>query len=148
VSRAQQVLAALLAAAVVLIAVEVARGLTAHPPTIGNPCLRRLAPRTGGLDEATQRIVLAGLDRAACRLHTSREALVLVIGGHPVGGGPHWHRATIETALRAGLRGALDEAARRGDVPAFAVRYLQRFIDAAPIDKLVAAGFSIRDLFR
>jgi hypothetical protein len=146
VRRAHQVLVALLAAALVLIGVEVARGLSTHPRTIADPCRRALTARAGGVDAAIQSVVLAGLDRAACRLHTSREALVLAIGGSPIGGGPHWSRATIETAVRAGLHGALDEAARRGDVPRFAVPYLARFIDAAPIDTLVRAGVRLSDL--
>lgn len=140
-----RVVAALIVAALILIGVEAAR--THGPPRIANPCLPRTLPPSSGLDETVQQIVLAGLDRAACRLRTSREALVLSIAGSSAGGGPPLTRTTVSTAVRAGLRGSLDEAARRGDVPGFAVPLLRSVIDRAPIDQIVSGGFALRSLF-
>ncbi len=147
IDAATGVLAALLAAALLLIGVEAAKGRSSHPPRIADPCLPRVLPAAGGLDAAVQEVVLAGLDRAACRLGTSREALVLSIAGSSAGGGPKWTKATVTAAVRAGLRGSLAEAGRRGDVPAFAVPFLDRLIRSAPIDQLVRGGFSLSDLF-
>jgi hypothetical protein len=141
------VLAALLAGAVLLIGVEAARGRSNQPPRIADPCLPRALPAASGLDGTIQEVVLAGLDRAACRLGASREALVLSIAGSSAGGGPHWTKETVTTAVRAGLQGSLAEAARRGDVPAFAVPFLQRLIRNTPIDQLVRGGFSLQSLF-
>ena len=142
-----KVVAALLAAALLLIAVEVVRGRSSHPPRIANPCLPRVLPAVGGIDGTVQQVVLAGLDGAACRLGTSREALVLSIAGSSAGGGPHWTRATVSTAVRAGLKGSLAEAARRGDVPSFAVPLLERVIEHAPVDALVSGAFRLENLF-
>jgi hypothetical protein len=99
-----------------------------------------------GFDGTVQQVVLTGLDGAACRLGTSREALVLSIAGGSAGGGRHWSRATVSDAVRAGLQRSLVEAARRGDVPGFAVPLLQRLIRDAPIDVLVRGGFSLANL--
>jgi hypothetical protein len=140
-----KILASLMAAALLLIGVEVAR--TSHPPRLANPCLPRVLPSLGGIDGTVQQVVLAGLDRAACRLGTSREALVLSIAGSSAGGGPRWTRSTVSSAVRAGLRGSLGEAARRGDVPGFAVPLIERVIRDAPIDELVSGAFSVRALF-
>lgn len=140
-----RILAALLVAGLLLIGVEAAR--THEPPRIANPCLPRTLPEVHALDGTVQRVVLAGLDRAACRLRTSREALVLSIARSSAGGGPRWTKATVATAVRAGLRGSLDEAARRGEVPGFAVPLVRSMIDKAPIDQLVSGAFDLRSLF-
>ena len=146
-TAAVALLGALLLGALLLIGVEAVRGHSDHPPRIANPCLPRTLPSVGGIDGAVQEVVLAGLDRAACSLGTSREALVLSIAGSSAGGGPRLTSAAVATALRTGLRGSLAEAARRGDVPAFAVPFLDRLIQKAPIDQLVKGGFSLQSLF-
>ena len=142
-----KIVAPLLAAAVLLIGVEVVHGRLSHPPRIANPCLPRVLPAVSGIDGTVQQVVLAGLDGAACRLHTSREALVLSIAGSSAAGGPHWTKATVTAAVRAGLQRSLAEEARRGDVPGFAVPLLESLIQHAPIDVLVSGGFRLGNLF-
>jgi hypothetical protein len=66
---------ALLLSGAALVGVELGKGALDEPaPKIANPCQPREG-RTGGIDATVQRIVLDGLDGAACRLHTSREEL-------------------------------------------------------------------------
>ena len=146
-NAATGVLVLLLAGSVVLIGVEAARARSNHPPKIADPCLPRVLPHLGGIDGAVQQVVLAGLDRAACRLHTSREALVLSIAGSSAGGGPHWTTETVTAAVRAGLLGSLADAVQRGDVPGFVAPFLVRLIRSAPIEQLVRGGFSLQSLF-
>lgn len=144
-SPAFAVLAALVAAAVVLVVVELGEGASSHvPPALANPCRPRPA-RDGGLDAIVQRIVLDGLDGAACRLHTTREELVLSLG-RETGFRRRWDRRTIEVSLRAGLLRSVDEAERRGDVPGFIAPVLRRLIRAAPLDRLIEGGIRVRDL--
>jgi hypothetical protein len=100
----------------------------------------------GGLDATIQRIVLDGLDGAACRLHTSREELVLSLGSG-TGVRRRWDRRTIEIALRAGLLHSVDEAERRGDLPDFVASVLRRGVRAAPLEQLIEGGIRLRDLF-
>jgi hypothetical protein len=145
--NAKTVLTALVAAGVLLIAVEVAHGRSTHPVPIAAPCQPRAPLALGGIDGTIQQVVLAGLDRAACRLDVSREALVLAIGGNPAAGRVHWSIPTINAAVRAGLLGALAEANRRGDVPGFAYPLLKRLIRHAPIEQLMQGGIALGNLF-
>ena len=139
------IVGALLASGVVLVAVELGKGALDEPsPKIASPCQPRHG-RTGGFDTTVQRIVLDGLDGAACRLHTTREELVLSLGGGTVVK-RHWDEHTVEVALRSGLLRSLDEAVRRGDVPSFLAPALRSLVEHAPLDRLVRGGFSLNDL--
>jgi hypothetical protein len=138
------VLVALLLAGVILVAVELGMGAIDTGPTVANPCKPRTPFPGSGIDAAIQRIVLNGLDGAACRLHTTREGLILSLRSS--GGSVHFDRHTTEVAVRAGLLRAVDEAERRGDIPGFVAPIARRIIRSTPIDKLVQGGFSLRDL--
>ena len=132
---------ALFAAAAVLIVVELALGAAhAGEVNLADPCKPQEFKGS-----AIQRVLLDGLDGAACRLHISREALVLSVGSNS----PfhtHWSKQKIEVALRAGMLRAVDEAERRGDIPGFLAGPIRKLIRTAPIDKLVSGGISLRDL--
>jgi hypothetical protein len=72
---------------------------------------RTVTSRAGGIDGLTERLVLLGLDGAACRLHVSREALTLELA-QP---GP---RSDAEiAALRAGLLDAVRRMKADGTLP-------------------------------
>jgi len=145
ITPALAILAALLAAVLALVAVELGKGSADEPgPKLADPC--HSAPdRTGGFDATVQRIVLDGLDGAACRLHTSREELVLSLAPE-TGVQRRWDDHTIEVAVRAGLLGAVDKAERRGDIPGFAAPLLRQLVETAPIDRLVRGGIGLGDL--
>ena len=140
------VLVALLASGAVLVGVELGKGALNEPsPKIADPCQPR-AGRSGGIDTTIQRIVLDGLDGAACRLHTTREELVLSLGGSGLGATRKWDAHTIEVALRAGLLHSVDAAVQRGDVPSFLAPALRGIVENAPLGKLVRGGISLKDL--
>jgi hypothetical protein len=142
VKAAAWVLVALLLSGAALVGVELGKGALDEPaPKIANPCQPREG-RTGGIDATIQRIVLDGLDGAACRLHTSREELVLSLGGG-VGVTRRWDQHTIEVALRAGLLRSVDEAVQRGDVPSFLAPALRQLVESAPLDQLVRGGIGL-----
>ena len=142
-------LLALLVGAAALVGVELGKGATGSvSPSIANPCRARAAFTGSGIDGVIQRIVLDGLDGAACRLGTSREELVLSLRA---GTGVRLSRAdrsTAEAAIRAGLLRSVDEANGRGDIPGFLVPVVRRLIETAPIDTLIQGGITLRDLFR
>jgi len=144
VTPSSAIVCLLLAAAIVLIAVELAA--THSAPRIADPCEQRAAFSGQGLDATVQRIVLDGLDGAACRLGTSRERLVLSIAGDKRMR-VHASDAQVTTAVRGGVLHALDEAAARGDVPTFALPFLRRLVEKLPIDQLVRGSFSLSSLF-
>ena len=143
--RAVAILVGLLAAGLVLLAVELGKNATDGGVAIANPCKPR-APFPGrGVDATIQRVVLDGLDGASCRLHTSREELVLSLRAGS--GRRRWDRRTIDAALRAGLLRAVDEAARRGDIPGFLVPVVRRLVETVPLDKLIEGGIRLSDIF-
>jgi hypothetical protein len=137
-----RVLLALFAAAAVLIVVELSLGAVhAGEVHLADPCKSQEFEGS-----AIQRVLLDGLDGAACRLHISREALVLSVGSNS----PfhtRWSKQKIEVALRAGMLRAVDEAEQRGDIPAFLAGPIKSLIRTTPFDKLVSGGISLGDLF-
>lgn len=147
-TRGAVVLLSLLAAAVVLIGVELGKGATRSvSPPVANPCRARPPFPGGGVDAVIQRIVLDGLDGAACKLGTTREELVLSLSPSAGARVDHADRTTVEAAIRAGLLRSVDEAERRGDIPAFLASAARRLVETAPIDTLIRGGITLGDLF-
>ena len=143
------VLLALLAAAVALIGVELGKGAAGSvSPQLANPCRARAPFPGGGVDAAIQRIVLDGLDGAACKLGTTREQLVLSLEPGTGVRIPHADRSMVEAAIRAGLLRSVDEAERRGDLPGFLASVARGVIENAPIDTLIRGGIALGGLFR
>jgi hypothetical protein len=144
-SKPDLVLACLLALAAAFVCVELVVGAVGYSePRIQDSCAGRTQSDGGGIDATIQRIVLDGLDGAACRLDTTREELVLSLGS---GDRPRsWDRDDAEAAIRAGLERAVDEADDRGDIPGFIAPALRRIVQAAPIEELIEGGITLRDL--
>jgi hypothetical protein len=96
-----------------VLGIQVAHGGGSYEPLRpADPCVARtVTSRAGGIDGLTERLVLLGLDGAACRLHVSREALTLELA-QP---GP---RSDAEiAALRAGLLDAVRRMKADGTLP-------------------------------
>jgi hypothetical protein len=110
-------LSALPAVAVVLVSgvlgIQVAHGGGRFAPLRpADPCVARtVTSQAEGIDALTERLVLLGLDGAACQLHLSREALTLELA-QP---GPRTD-AEID-ALRAGLLSAVQRMKDDGTLP-------------------------------
>jgi hypothetical protein len=87
-------------------------GGTFEPLRSADPCAaRNVTSRADGMDGLTERLVLLGIDGAACRLHVSREALTLELA-QP---GPRTD-AEIE-ALHDGLLSAVQRMKDDGTLP-------------------------------
>jgi hypothetical protein len=141
-------LLALLVGAAALVGVELGKGAVGSvSPSIANPCKARPPFAGGGIDGVIQRIVLDGLDGAACRLGASREELVLSLRSGTGVRLRHADRNAAEAAIRAGLLRSVDEADSRGDIPSFFVPVMHRLIRTAPLDTLIQGGIALRDLF-
>lgn len=89
-----------------------AGGASYRPLQPADPCaVRDVTSQADGIDGLAERLVLLGLDGAACRLHVSREALTLELA-RP---GP---RSDAEiAALRAGLLSAVQRMEDAGTLP-------------------------------
>ena len=127
-------LAVLLAAAAALLVVELSTGAIGFgKPRLANACTDKPAFDGGGIDGEVQRFALSGLNGAACRLHTTREELVLSFV--PAAGTKRvrWDRPTIDAALRAGFHQAIEDIKDRG-VGGFVVGHILDVILGAPLD--------------
>jgi hypothetical protein len=139
-------LAVLAAAAVALIAVELSQGaLSFGESKVADPCTDRAPYPGSGFDATVQRIVLDGLDGAACELGTTREELVLAFDP-ALGADVQWDKKTIERAVRSGLDEAIDDAESRGDIPGLAATLMREVVARAPIDWLIEGGDTLADL--
>jgi hypothetical protein len=130
-------LAVLLAAAVVLIAVEFSLGaIHFGKPRSADPCTSKPAFSGGGIDGEVQRFALSGLNGAACKLHTTREELVLSFV--PAAGTKRvrWDRQTIDDALRSGFDQAFKDTEQRG-VAGFVIGHILEIVVGAPLDYLL-----------
>jgi hypothetical protein len=118
-----------------VLGVQVARGGGSFEPLRpADPCAERtVTSRSPGIEGLTERLVLLGIDGAACRLGVSREALTLELGqsGDPT-------EAQVD-ALRAGLESAVQRMKDEGTLPpasdlvdeALASADLNRFLEGA-----------------
>ena len=114
-SRAR--LAALPAVAMVLVggvlAVQLANGGGAFEPLRpADPCeARTVTSYSEGIDALTERLVLVGIDEAACRLGESREALTLELAQ------PDARTDAVVDALRSGLLSAVRRLQEEDTLP-------------------------------
>jgi hypothetical protein len=149
VSRRRQgllALAALGVAAAVLIAIELANGaLDYGESTIAEPCEPREPFPGEGFEATIQRIVLDGLDGAACELNTTREELVLSVDPE-LGRDVEWDEETLERAVRSGLLEAIEDAEERGGIGELEARLLREVVERAPLDWLIQGGSSLADI--
>lgn len=145
--QATLVLFSLFVGAAVLVGVELARGaVDAGALAVQDPCEPREAFEGEGFDATLQRIVLDGLDGAACRLGTTREELVLSLSPRSEVE-IEWDDATIEEAVRAGMLEAISDAEERGSLNAIVAVVLRELVERAPVQWLVDGGQGLAGLF-
>jgi hypothetical protein len=133
-------LAVLLGLAAMLLVVELALGaIHFGQPKLADPCTSKPAFEGGGLDGEVQRFALSGLNGAACKLHTTREELVLSFV--PAAGTKRvrWDRQTIEDALRSGFDRAFHDTEQRG-VAGFVIGHILEVVLGAPLDYFLDVG--------
>jgi hypothetical protein len=136
-----------------VLAVQLANGGgTFEPLRSADPCVARtVTSRAEGMDGLTERLVLLGIDGAACRLHISREALTLKLAQ------PGFRTDAEIDALHDGLLSAVARMKDDGSLPpasdlvdealdnADLNRFLEVAIRALP-DSVVNAALKIDDV--
>ena len=144
---AERILVALFVGAAALVGIEFANGAAdAGALAVRDPCEPRSAFPGQGLDATLQRLVLDGLDGAACDLGATREELVLSLSPRS-SADIRWDDETIEQALRAGLLGAIDDAEQRDSLNAIVAALLRHLVERAPVQWLIDGGQGIAGLF-
>ena len=141
-ARGLVLLVAALAISAALVATSIARGgLDRGRTQLANPCRPRPALPTGGTSGTIERVVLNGLDGAACHLRISREKLVVGLasddGRKRIFGTGHAADDRVEEAVRSGLRRSIDDAARRGSLDGLDLQLLRAATDHLPIAELM-----------
>ena len=127
-------LAVLLGLAAALLVVELALGaIHFGQPKLADPCTSKPSFKGGGLDGEVQRFALSGLNGAACKLHTTREELVLSFVPAAGTRRVRWDRQTIENALRSGFDQAFHDTEQRG-VAGFVIGHILEVVLGAPLD--------------
>jgi len=123
-----------LAAALVggVLGVQVANGGGDFVPArSADPCtVRDVTTVSSGIEGLGERVVLLGLDGAACRLHVTREALILQLAT------PGKRSDAEINAVRAGLLGAVDKMKAAGTLPP-ASDYSDEAVDNADLNGFV-----------
>jgi hypothetical protein len=116
-------------------------GASYEPAKAANPCATRDWRNPGGFQQAAEQIVLSALDGAACKLHVSREDLVLALADSgSLDRFAREHGLTnrqAEELVRSGLLRAVDDAQNAGaigDTTAGLLRLLARNV---PVDQLL-----------
>jgi hypothetical protein len=105
-----------------------------EPLRPADPCaVRDVTSQAAGIDGLTERLVLLGLDGAACRLHISREALTLELAR---AGSPS--DAEI-AALHAGLLDAVQKMKDAGTLPP-ASALVDEALDSTDLSDFVKAA--------
>lgn len=118
-----------------VLGVQVAHGGGSFEPLRpGDPCaVRAVSSRADGIDGLTERLVLLGLDGAACRLGVSREALTLDLAQ------PGARTDAEVEALREGLLSAVQRMADDGSLPP-ASDLVDEALDTADLNGLLEAA--------
>lgn len=106
-------------------------GGTYEPLKPADACAERTATsRIGGIDGLTERLVLLGVNNAACSLGVSREALTLELARADN------HTDAEIDALREGLLQAVDQMKAEGSLPP-ASDFVDEALDAANLNGLL-----------
>ena len=106
-------------------------GGTYEPLQPADPCAARtVTSQSEGIEGLTERLVLIGVDDAACSLGVSREAFTLELAGprHP-------HRRPRSTPCAQGLLSAVDEMEDDGSLPP-ASELVDEALDSADLNEL------------
>lgn len=127
-------LTALVAVAIVL-TVQLANGGGRYEPLRpADPCLdREVTTQATGIEGLTERLVLLGIDDAACTLGVSREELTLDLAQ------PGERTDAEIAALRAGMTSAVGRMADYGTLPP-ASALVDEALEAADLNRFLKAG--------
>ena len=95
-----------------------------------------------GLQQTAEQIVLSGLDGAACKLHVSREDMVLAFASRDAlsrfARQHHVSTQQLDELVRAGLLRSIDDAENAGAFNSTIADLLGGFVRRFPIEQLIS----------
>jgi hypothetical protein len=131
-----------LAASLALVAVYLALGGASYAPAkVADPCAPRDWRNPKGLQQTAEQIVLSGLDGAACKLHVSREEMVLAFTSRAAlqrfVRKHHLSANEVDDLVRAGLLRAIDDAENAAALDATTANLFRGFVRRFPVEQLI-----------
>jgi hypothetical protein len=118
-------------------------GAAFKPHPVADPCHPRPWRNPHDTSALAEQVALSALDGAACKLHVSRESLVLAFASRNAlaqfGRDHHLPQATIESAARDGLRRAIADAERVHAIGSLESAVLRGIVGALPLDAILRA---------
>jgi hypothetical protein len=127
-----------IAASAALVLTFLALGGSSYAPAkVRDPCQPRHWRQGGGLQGSAEQFTLSALDGTACELHVSRETLILALAT-PEGRDRFAADPRLQTAVRAGLVRAIDDAEHAGALNPLAADGLRELARHAPVEQVVA----------
>ena len=130
------------AASLALIVVYLALGGASYAPArVADPCAPRDWRNPQGLQQTAEQIVLSALDGAACKLHVSREEMVLAFGSRDAlesfARKHHVSTQQLDELVRTGLMRSIDDAEQAGALNPAIGDLLRGFVRRFPVAELV-----------
>jgi hypothetical protein len=134
-------IAAVTASLALMLAYAVLGGLSYRPMNVANPCDSRVFATGGDNGDVAQRVALAALDGAACKLGVSRETLALALRTRGeldrFAQRRHLSDGEIEDAVRTGLTRGVDEAEHQGAVSGVELFLLRQTAERLPVNAVL-----------
>jgi hypothetical protein len=130
------------AAAVTLVVVYLALGGASYSPAkVADPCQPRALRHANGVGEVAEQVVLSAIDGGACKLHVTREAIVLAFANRAslrkFSRQHHITERRLEELLRAGLIRAVDDAERAGQLSSTVANLVRGLVQRVPVGSLL-----------
>ena len=130
------------AASLALIGVYLALGGASYAPArVADPCASRDWRNPQGLQHTAEQIVLSALDGAACKLHVTREDMVLAFSSRAslarFARQHHVSTQQLDDLVRAGLMRSIDDAENAGALDPTVGDVLRGFVSRFPIEQLI-----------
>jgi hypothetical protein len=130
------------AASLALIGVYLALGGASYAPArVADPCAPRDWRNPEGLQQTAEQIVLSALDGAACKLHVTREDMVLAFSSRAslarFARQHHVSTQQLDELVRAGLMRSIDDAENAGALNSTVADLLRGLVRRFPIEQLI-----------
>ena len=130
------------AASLALIVVYLALGGASYAPArVADPCAAREWRNPQGLQQTAEQIVLSALDGAACKLHVTREDMVLAFSSRAslarFARQHHVSTQQLDELVRAGLMRSIDDAENAGALNSTVADLLRGLVRRFPIEQLI-----------
>ena len=135
------------AASTALVGVFLLLGGSSYAPAdVRDPCEPRQWRESDDLQGTAEQFTLSALDGTACELNVTRETLIVALAS-PEGRERFAEDPRLEEAVRSGLRRAIDDGERAGELSPLVATGLRELAERAPVSELISLVQDAAPLF-